>query len=235
MQSLWFETALLPGGWATSVRIAQEGGLIVGVETGTDAQGGDERGAVAIPGLCNLHSHAFQRGMAGLAETRGPVGDDFWTWRTVMYRFVDRLGPGDVEAIAALAYAEMLESGFTRVGEFHYLHHDLDGRPYANPAELAARIAAASATTGIGLTLLPVFYAQSGFDGAPPKAEQRRFINTPDSFAGLVEDSRRVVRDLPDAVVGVAPHSLRAVTPEQLAQIAPMSVANKKPVSKSTK
>jgi formimidoylglutamate deiminase len=223
VQSLWFETALLPGGWAASVRIAHEGGLIVGVETGTNAQGGDERGAVAVPGLCNLHSHAFQRGMAGLAETRGPVGDDFWTWRAVMYRFVDRLGPGDVEAIAALAYAEMLESGFTRVGEFHYLHHDLDGRPYADPAELAARIAAASATTGIGLTLLPVFYAQSGFDGAPPKAEQRRFINTPDSFAGLVEDSRRVVRDLPDAVVGVAPHSLRAVTPEQLAQIAPMS------------
>jgi formimidoylglutamate deiminase len=223
VESLWFETALLPGGWAASVRIAHDGGLIVGVETGAAARPGDERGAVAVPGLCNVHSHAFQRGMAGLAETRGPDGDDFWTWRTAMYRFVDRLGPDDVEAIAALAYAEMLESGFTRVGEFHYLHHGLDGRPYADPAELAGRVAAASRATGIALTLLPVFYAQSGFGGAPPKAGQRRFISTPESFARLVEASRLAVRDLPDAVVGVAPHSLRAVTPDQLALIAPMA------------
>jgi formiminoglutamate deiminase len=223
VEALWFETALLPAGWAASVRIACEGGVIVGVETGVDAQAGDERGAIAVPGLCNVHSHAFQRGMAGLAETRGPDGDNFWSWRTVMYRFVDRLGPDDVEAIAALAYAEMLEAGFTRVGEFHYLHHGVDGRPYANPAELAGRVAAAAQTTGIGLTLLPVFYAQSGFGGAPPKAEQRRFVNTPDAFARLVEESRRAVGALPDAIVGVAPHSLRAVTPEQLSLVASMA------------
>ena len=224
MASLWFETALLPGGWASSVRILHEGGMIFGVEAGAKAKAGDERGAVAAPGLCNLHSHAFQRGMAGLAETRGPAGDDFWTWRAVMYRFVDRLGPGEVEAIAALAYAEMLESGFTRVGEFHYLHHDVDGRPYAEAAELSVRIAAAAAASGIGLTLLPVFYAQGGFGGAAPNPAQRRFINTADSFARLLEESRRAVRALPDALVGVAPHSLRAVTPEQLALIAPMAV-----------
>ncbi|MEO8926675.1 MAG: formimidoylglutamate deiminase [Caulobacteraceae bacterium] len=223
VQSLWFETALLPGGWASSVRIAYAGGRIVGVEAGVAAQAGDERGASAVPGLGNVHSHAFQRGMAGLAETRGPSGDDFWTWRTMMYRFVDRLGPAEVEAVAALAYAEMLESGFTRVGEFHYLHHDLDGRPYADPAQLAGAIAAAAEASGIGLTLLPVFYAHSGFGGAPPTPRQRRFINTPDSFARLVEASRAAVRALPDAVVGVASHSLRAVTPAQLALVAPMA------------
>ena len=223
MESLWCETALLPGGWAASVRITHRQGRIVSVEAGAPIQPGDERAAIALPGLSNVHSHAFQRGMAGLAETRGPDGDDFWTWRTVMYRFVDRLTPEDVEAIAALAYAEMLESGFTRVGEFHYLHHDLDGRPYGDPARMAGAIAAAAGAAGIGLTLLPVFYAQSGFGGAAPTTGQRRFVNTPDSFARLVEASRRAVRALPDAVVGVAPHSLRAVTPDQLTLIAPMA------------
>jgi len=223
VETLWFETALLPGGWARLVRIGHADGRIVSVEAGAPVQAGDERGGIAVPGLANVHSHAFQRGMAGLAETRGPAGDDFWTWRATMYRFVDRLNPDDVRAIAALAYAEMLESGFTRVGEFHYLHHDLDGGAYADPAELAGAIAAAAGAVGIGLTLLPVFYAQGGFGGAPPAPEQRRFINSPDSFARLVEASRRAVRALPDARVGVAPHSLRAVTLEQLALIAPMA------------
>ncbi|MDQ2860003.1 MAG: formimidoylglutamate deiminase [Pseudomonadota bacterium] len=222
METLWFETALLPGGWSSSVRISHADGRIVGVEA-APLQPGDERGAIALPGLCNVHSHAFQRGMGGLAETRGPTGDDFWTWRTVMYRFVDRLNPDDLRVIAALAYAEMLESGFTRVGEFHYLHHDLDGRPYADPAEMVLAIASAACAAGIGLTLLPVFYAQSGFGGVAPTAGQRRFVNSPDSFARLLEESRRAVRALPDALVGVAPHSLRAVTPRQLALIAPMA------------
>jgi formimidoylglutamate deiminase len=144
---------------------------------------GDERHAIAIPGLSNVHSHAFQRGMAGLAEIRGPENDNFWTWREVMYRFLDRLTPDDIEAIAAQAYVEMLERGFTRVGEFHYLHHDPSGAPYANIAELAERIAAAASETGIGLTLLPVFYAHANFGGAPPVPGQRRFLNDVDRFA----------------------------------------------------
>ncbi|MGI8840744.1 MAG: formimidoylglutamate deiminase [Caulobacteraceae bacterium] len=223
MESLWFETALLPTGWEAPVRITHANGLIVGVEAGAAAQEGDERGGIAIPGLGNVHSHAFQRGMAGLAETRGPDADDFWSWRAVMYRFVDRLSPEDVEAIAALAYVEMLESGFTRVGEFHYLHHDLDGRPYSDPARMAGAIAAAAGAAGIGLSLLPVFYAHGDFGGAAPTAGQRRFVNTPDSFARLLEDARHIVRMLPDAVVGIAPHSLRAVTPDQLALILPLA------------
>ena len=145
---LWFLSALTPKGWARDVRITVDSGLIARIETGVAAAPGDERHAVGVPGLCNLHSHTFQRGMAGLAEVHGPEGDNFWTWREVMYRFLDRLGPEEVEAIAAQACVEMLERGFTRVGEFHYLHHDPNGRPYANVAELAERVAAACSETG---------------------------------------------------------------------------------------
>jgi formimidoylglutamate deiminase len=223
VESLWFEWALLPDGWADGVRIRHAGGRIVDARARAPAQPGDERGAIALPGLGNIHSHAFQRGMAGLAEIRGPASDDFWTWREVMYRFLDRLGPEEVEAIAALAYAEMLESGFTRVGEFHYLHHDPDGAPYGDPAELACRIAAAAEATGIALTLLPVFYAHGNFAGAAPSPGQRRFINATDGFARLMEASRQAVRGLTGAVVGVAPHSLRAVTPQELSKILPLA------------
>src|SRR5580658_2168073 len=151
MTSLWFETALLPSGWADGVRLTIEGGLISRVDTGTEPAAGDERGAIGLPGLGNVHSHGFQRGMAGLTEYRGAGEDDFWSWRELMYRFLDRLTPGDVQAITAQAYAEMLESGFTRVGEFHYLHHDPAGRPYARLGEMASRIAQAAGETGIGL------------------------------------------------------------------------------------
>src|SRR5271168_4705899 len=147
---LWFQSALTPEGWARDVRITVQDGRIAAIAANTEAQPGDERHAVAIPGLCNVHSHAFQRGMAGLAETRGPEGDNFWTWREVMYRFLDRLTPEEVEAITGYAYIEMLERGFTRVGEFHYLHHDPKGARYANIGELASRVAAASRETGIG-------------------------------------------------------------------------------------
>jgi formiminoglutamate deiminase len=161
--------------------------------------------------------------MAGLAETRGETGDNFWTWREVMYRFLQRLDPDMVQAIAAMGQMEMLEGGFTRVGEFHYLHHAPDGGSYDNPAEMAARIAAAADETGIGLTLLPVFYAHSNFGGLPPTDGQKRFIHGVDAFARLVEACREIVAPLPEAVVGVAPHSLRAVTAEELDTIIPLA------------
>jgi formimidoylglutamate deiminase len=222
---LWFQSALTPQGWSHDVRITVRDGRIAELATDVPAQPGDERHAVAIPGLANVHSHAFQRGMAGLAETRGPEGDNFWTWREVMYRFLDRLTPEEVEAIAALAYVEMLERGFTRVGEFHYLHHGPAGKPYANVAELAERIAAAAAETGIGLTLLPVFYAHGNFGGAAPTHGQRRFLNSTDSFAKLFEASKRAIANLEDANIGVAPHSLRAATPEELARVVTLAPA----------
>lgn len=215
-ETIWFDSALLATGWARQVRVSVRGGQIAAIETQAPRQPGESAYGPALPGLPNLHSHAFQRGMAGLAEVRGPSADSFWTWREVMYRFLERLGPDEVEAVAALAYAEMLESGFTRVGEFHYLHHDFAGAAYANPAEMAVRIAAAAETAGLGLTLLPVFYAHSGFGGADPTAAQRRFINDIDGFARRLEASREAVRHLPGAVVGLAPHSLRAATPAQL-------------------
>ncbi|HWK35589.1 formimidoylglutamate deiminase, partial [Sphingomonas sp.] len=208
--------ALLPQGWCADVRLTIAEGRLVAVEAGVAASPQDEAHAVILPGMPNLHSHAFQRGMAGLAEARGPGEDSFWTWRDAMYRFVDRIGPEQLTALAALAYAEMLESGFTRVGEFHYLHHDRDGTPFADPAAMGGAIVAAAAETGIGLTLLPVFYAHAGFDRAPPAGGQRRFATDVDRFARLLESSRGHAAGLPDASVGVAPHSLRAVTPDEL-------------------
>lgn len=214
---LWFEQALLATGWHDRVRLTIGDGRIAAIAPDVSPQPDDQRQEIALPGLCNVHSHAFQRGMAGLAERKGPSGDDFWSWREVMYRFLDRLDPADVEAIAAQAYVEMLESGFTRVGEFHYLHHQPSGASYHNVAELAERVAAAAAATGIALTLLPVFYAQSGFGGAAPDAGQRRFISsTPDAFARLREAGGGALSHLDDAILGAAPHSLRAVTPEAL-------------------
>jgi formiminoglutamate deiminase len=215
-RELFFDHALLPSGWRRAARIAVADGTIAGVAHDASRVGAEHIPGIAVPGLPNLHSHAFQRGMAGLAERRGPAADSFWTWREVMYRFLERLSPDDVEAIAAFAYMEMLEAGFTAVGEFHYLHHDIDGSPYADLGEMAARIAAAGAATGIGLTLLPSFYAYGGFGGLAPAAGQRRFINDPDRFLRLVERARAVIVDLPAARVGIAPHSLRAVTPETL-------------------
>jgi formimidoylglutamate deiminase len=219
MASLWFETALTANGWAQRVRFTIGGAVIKAMEIGVDPGPQDERHGAAVPGLCNVHSHAFQRAMAGLTEHAGPAHDDFWTWRELMYRFLGALTPPDVEAIAAQAYVEMLEGGFTRVGEFHYLHHDPDGRPYADVAEMAQRVAAASVEAGIGLTLLPVYYAQGGFGGAPAKEGQRRFLNDPDGFAHLVAASRWAIAPLEGAGLGIAPHSLRAVSPEHLAAI----------------
>jgi formimidoylglutamate deiminase len=192
-------------------------GTIAKVTTGVAQGSRDERHQLAIPGIASLHSHAFQRGMAGLAESRGNVADTFWTWRETMYRFALEMTPDDTEAVATLLYVEMLEQGFTRVGEFHYLHHDHDGSPYADPAEMATHIVQAAEITGIGLTLLPSFYAHSSFGGAEPHAGQRRFICSIDQFARLTAAIRTAVRALPGANVGVAPHSLRAVTPDELA------------------
>ena len=163
-----------------------------------------------MPGLPNLHSHAFQRAMAGLTERRGSDTDSFWTWREAMYRFVERLSPDDLEAIAAFAYMEMLEAGFTTVAEFHYLHHQPDGTPYDKVAEMSERIVAAAETAGIGLTLLPVLYRQSGFLGKPPTPAQRRFVCDRDVYARLMETR------VPPGNIGIAPHSLRAVTLDDL-------------------
>ena len=226
--SLFFDRALLPHGWAAGVRLTVRAGRIARIETDVTPQKGDVRQGCAVPGMPNLHTHAFQRAMAGLAERRGGSDDSFWTWREVMYRSLDRMTPAMLKAVAALAYVEMLESGFTRVGEFHYVHHDPDGRAYADPGETSAAIVSAAAESGIGLTLLPVLYSYGGFGSRPPGHGQRRFISDIDGFAVLLEAADRTTRDLPDACVGVAPHSLRAVSPEQLALVE--QIARQRPI-----
>jgi formimidoylglutamate deiminase len=216
---LFFEHALLPSGWTDDVRIGIADGSIVSVARGATREGARHVAGIAVPGLPNLHCHAFQRGMAGLAEHRGPQVDSFWTWREVMYRFLALLTPDDVEAITAFAYMEMLEAGFTSVGEFHYLHHDFGGHAFADLGEMAGRIAAAASETGIGLTLLPSFYACGGFGEPEPLEGQKRFLNDAERFARLFERSRAIVAGLPRARIGLAPHSLRAVTPTALSAV----------------
>lgn len=170
------------------------------------------RAAWVVPGIANLHSHAFQRAMAGLTERQQSDADSFWTWREWMYRFAATLSPDDVHAIARQLYIEMLEAGFTSVCEFHYLHHDVDGRPYARPAAMAEAIIAAAQSVGLRLTLLPVLYQRGGFDGRPLSERQQRFGHATDAFVRLVDDLRSTSSAMPGVRVGVAFHSLRAVT-----------------------
>jgi len=219
MREMVFAEALLPRGWVRDVAIQVDGdGRIASITPGE--AGGT---LIAVPGLANLHSHAFQRGLAGLTEHAGDAEDSFWTWRELMYRFLAHLTPEDVEAIATLAYAEMLEGGFTRVGEFHYLHHAPDGSAYANIAEMAERIAAAAHATGIGLTLLPCFYAHGEADGAPPTPGQRRFLSDRDGFGRLWTASLRAIAPLHGAGIGFAPHSLRAATIGEIRDLLPLA------------
>lgn len=223
MQRIWAREALLPEGWRDSVLIEiAPGGRVGAVGPDTAPTTDCLRVGVLVPAPANCHSHAFQRAMAGLTEQRGAEpSDTFWTWRQRMFAFLERIMPEQVEAIAAQVQMEMLEAGFATNVEFHYLHHRPDGGPYADPAEMSARIAAAAATTGIGLTLLPVHYQFGGLDRRPLGAGQRRFGTDPDRFARLVEGAERALGVLPaDTVLGIAPHSLRAVAPETLAMLA---------------
>jgi len=214
---LFFESLLLPQGWESGVLVEVADGRVADVAVGAPADGA-ERQKIGLPGLNNLHSHTFQRAMAGLAEYKGAGEDNFWSWREQMYRFALEMTPEDVQAAAAQAFVEMLESGFTGVAEFHYLHHDRNGARYANIAEMAERVAAAADEVGISLLLLPVFYAHSNFGGRPPVNGQRRFVNDLDTFGRIYEACRAL------APAGVAPHSLRAVTPEELAALVGMGI-----------
>ncbi|QQA44225.1 formimidoylglutamate deiminase [Pelagovum pacificum] len=210
--------ALLPEGWTRDVRVCVTDGAISDVTPGAVASAGDVRVDALVPGMANLHSHTFQRGFSGMTERRGQGRESFWTWRDLMYRFALSLDPDGVEALALLCHVEMLEAGFTRVGEFHYLHHAPDGRPYDDPAELSARIFAAAEHSGIALTHLPVFYAHAGFGGQDPEAGQRRFLHDPEPFLALVEACDAFATRSGDRV-GWAPHSLRAVTAEELSHL----------------
>jgi formiminoglutamate deiminase len=217
---LSFEHLLTDRGWQKDVLVSCSAGSILSLEPEVSDWGQATRlRGFAVPGIGNVHSHTFQRGFAGLTERGGEADDHFWTWRAQMYRFLERLAPDDIEAIAAMAFAEMLEAGYTAVAEFHYLHHQPDGRPYANLAELSQRIVAAAAQTGIALTLLPVFYAHGGFLSAPVEPGQRRFVCSLDLFARLVWEAEQALSHLEYAQLGIAPHSLRAVAENEIAEL----------------
>jgi len=220
MTALFCPEALLPEGWARDVRLEIDGGAIVAASPGASDPSAERASGPVIPGMANLHSHAFQRAMAGLTERMGSTGDDsFWTWCEVMYGFVRTITPQALEAIAAQLYVEMLCAGYTAVAEFHYLHHDPNGAPYADRAELSRRVIAAARRAGIGITHLPVLYAHGGFGAKPPTEGQRRFVNDGAGFLRLTETLARDHRGDPDVRVGIAPHSLRAVTPDLLGQV----------------
>ncbi len=219
-QVYWAARALLPSGWARDVRLTLSAdGLLATVEADTTSNNAQRLAGPVLPGMPNLHSHAFQRAMAGLAERRTGANEDFWSWRQAMYRFLAEIGPQEVNAIAAQLYVEMLKSGYTQVAEFHYLHHAPDGRRYTNPAELALQVAQAADRTGIGLTHLPVLYRFGGFGEQPPGDEQRRFINDLQDYLQILDELVRQAGSQPNLRLGAAIHSLRAVSPSLLAAL----------------
>ncbi len=232
MTTLFATRALTTDGWERDVRLdIDESGRIAAIRRGCASDSsGDIRLDILLPAVANLHSHAFQRCLAGLTEKRGgDRRDTFWSWRRSMFRFLDVLTPDHVEAISAFVQMEMLEAGYANDTEFHYLHHRPDGHPYDNIAEMAERVAAAADRSGIGLTLLPVYYRYGGCDKRPLGPGQMRFGNDPARFARLYEESKKAIAALPaDTVIGVAPHSLRAVGREELSATA--ALANGGPI-----
>jgi formimidoylglutamate deiminase len=220
VQIIHAKQVLTPNGWRSETQVTiDDDGRITSV--GAQSEPPTHNVALLLPAPLNLHSHAFQRAMAGLTEARGPdPSDSFWSWRRLMYKFLDQLSPDHVEAIASLVFMEMLEAGYGAVAEFHYLHHDVGGTPYANLAEMSDRIIAAATKAGIGLTLLPVHYQFGGCDLRPLVSGQQRFGNDPERFLRLHADASKSVATGPkDYATGLAPHSLRAVDTSGLSEI----------------
>jgi formimidoylglutamate deiminase len=210
-----FTSALTSSGWQKDVSVSvYQNGMIENIETG--AKAGALIKGIAIPAVPNVHSHAHQRLMVGLAEHSGPAADSFWTWRETMYGFALKLSPDDLEAVAAQAYVEMLKAGFSCVGEFQYLHHQPDGSPYDEPAEMSLRCISAAEQAGIAIAMLPTLYNYSGFGGQASNAGQKRFVNDADRFLEIYETLKAVCGANPLRRLGISPHSLRAVTPELL-------------------
>jgi formimidoylglutamate deiminase len=217
MADLFFDSAFLSGSWEENVRISvDQHGWITSVRSDGTPRGAQHIPGIALPGVPNVHSHAFQRAMAGLTERGSPGGDSFWLWRDRMYHFLRSLDPNDVEVIASQLYSELLRHGFTSVAEFHYLRNDVDGRAYEDPVEMGRRILGAGERTGLGVTLLPVLYCAADFGGSPPEHEQRRFVSTVEELVGDVV-VLGAAADGVNARVGLALHSLRAVPPAELA------------------
>ncbi|WP_166418945.1 formimidoylglutamate deiminase [Cochlodiniinecator piscidefendens] len=228
MQTIFATRARTPSGWVNNVRLTVDGGKITDITPNTVATAADTVVDTLLPSLGNLHSHSFQRAMAGMTEVRAAGKDSFWTWRTLMYQFMQHITPEQYEAIAALVFMEMQEAGYASVGEFHYVHHQTGGAEFDSLTELSERVFSAASQTGIGLTHLPVLYTYGGAGAVPLTAGQMRFGNDVDRFGRLVQQARDITRDtLPaDARVGIAPHSLRATSPADLTEVLKISEDN---------
>jgi formimidoylglutamate deiminase len=216
--------AWLPQGWRENTRLRIESGVLTEVDDSASGAGTNRIGRFVLPGMPNLHSHAFQRAMAGLAEKQSNPQDNFWSWRETMYAFAGRIGPDDLRAIASQLYVEMLKAGYTQVCEFHYLHHQMDGKPYADPAAMSLALVEAAREAGIGLTLLPVLYMTGGFDGRALSERQRRFGFDVDGYLHLVQKMRKMEKST--LRIGIALHSLRAVPRDALKTVLDSKLAD---------
>jgi len=228
MTSYFADHAWLPEGWGERVRIGIDAQKIVHAKAASAADDTQRLGRHVLPGMPNLHSHAFQRAMAGLAERQSDQSDSFWTWREIMYAFASRIGPDELRAIATQLYVEMLKAGYTQVCEFHYLHHQPDGAPYADPAEMSVALIDAAHEAGIGLTLLPTLYMTGGFDGRPLSERQHRFGHKVDAYLRLVERLR--ANESATLRVGVALHSLRAVPEDAMRVVLASGLVDAAPI-----
>jgi formimidoylglutamate deiminase len=229
MTKYFADFAWLPHGWGANARIdVGTGGVLAAVDEDAERGSAEFLGRFVLPGMPNLHSHAFQRAMAGLAERQTNPADSFWTWREAMYAFANRIGPDDLRAIAAQLYVEMLKAGYTQVCEFHYLHHQPDGNPYADPAQMSLALIEAAREAGIGLTLLPTLYMTGGFDGRSLSERQRRFGHSVERYLRLVEQLRKV--ENATTRVSIALHSLRAVPADALQVVLASGLADNAPI-----
>ena len=222
-QHLWLENAYLSGDWQSSVRLSiNSTGNIISISTGHPDVSDERISGPVIPGIPNVHSHAFQRAAAGLTEKRPPgrqagIKDNFWTWRKIIHKFVRRLTHDDQLAIASQLYVEMLKAGYTAVGEFHYLHLDPEGNAYNDPCEMSHCVVGAANRAGIGLTLLPVLYSVGGYGNVRPNKGQRRYMLGVDDCLQIVESLVKKYRTEDQIQIGIAPHSLRQVPAKPLA------------------
>ncbi|MFT5612654.1 MAG: formimidoylglutamate deiminase, partial [Polaribacter sp.] len=219
-KELYFRRAYINSKWENGVRIKiSDQGLITKIELNSDCVKTDEVYGTGIPGIPNIHSHSFQRIMAGLSEYKLSQGDDFWTWRELMYRYANQISPANLTAIATQLYIEMVKSGYTGVAEFHYIHRKKGGLHYDNPATLSESIIEAAKTAGINLTLLPVSYMYSGFGQEPLSSEQLRFGNDVENYLELLQLVSKSTSIYENANLGMAFHSLRALSPEAMNEI----------------
>ena len=221
MHKLYAQSALIGSQWQTNITLSISAeGVIQAIDKGQDADAVALNGPI-VPGMVNCHSHAFQRAFAGYSEYRGESEDSFWSWRDIMYRFVAKMSPQDAFDVARFVYLQMLKAGYTAVGEFHYLHHQTDGRSYNDPLEMSHQVIHAANSCGIAYTHLPVLYTYAGFGKKSPSKGQARFIHSTDNYLSLVSEINKQYSEKANFKLGIAPHSLRAVDESQLKEIVP--------------